>query len=467
MLHGKCGLAAVSLGVFTFTAGLSAGEQTPAAQTPQSVQTATTAPDVVPRADYLELKQEVERLKQHVVSQDKRLAATTQPAAPTAAPATTEQGRGNFSFPSMEADSHAFQTLFAARTEEEYFSPFKIMNPAHIKPDLDMQIGAFRDMNLYIGLETVGRYQAIQQQNVYISGAKQPGIDPGFQDPFANLQFLAQIPDKLDVYFDTYVASRPHASTMYGHEGYILFRQLPDPFNTGATSEIFNYVNVKLGAFDIDFGDGNYHRSNNAFVERNALIANPLVDPNVEEIGGEVYSVKGPIYWLFGVASGTTTEHFDYGGAQPSFHGKIWAYPLPNLRTSVSTYHVDLSESADTSYLFANGRSGGALAAVFGGGDSTPTSDGLRIRTLTAQRPERPPNAGSTAAPNRSITSPRPRMWRPATVSPRPRLSTALDRTGGSIGPRWAAGIGSPTTFSARLNTSTSNTTGSVRPTAW
>lgn len=370
MLHSKCRLAAVTLGVFTLNAGLPAQEQSASAGAPQSAVT-TTAPDSVPREDYLKLKQEVEQLKQHVDLQDKRLAATTQPTAePTAAPIAAEQNHGAFWFPSAETNSQAFQTLFAARSEKEYFSPFSIMNPAHIRPDLDMQIGAYRDMNLYMGLETVGRYQAIQQQNVYISGAKQPGLDPGFQDPFANLQFLAQIPGKLDVYFDTYVASRPHASTMYGHEGYMLFKQLPAPFDTGPGAAIFDYVNVKLGAFDIDFGDGNYHRSNNAFVQRNALITNPLVDPNVEEIGGEIYSIKGPIYWLFGVSSGTTTEHFDYGSAVPAFHGKIWAYPLPNLRTSVSAYRVDLSESADTSYLYANGRSGGALAAVFGGGDN-------------------------------------------------------------------------------------------------
>ena len=90
-------------------------------------------------------------------------------------------------------------------------------------------------------------------------------------------------------------------------------------------------------------------------VQRNPLIGNPLIDPNVEEIGGEVYSIKGPVYWLFGIASGTTTEHFDHG-SQPSFHGKIWGYPLPDLRASVSAYHVDLSESTDTSYLFTNGR---------------------------------------------------------------------------------------------------------------
>ena len=157
---------------------------------------------------------------------------------------------------------------------------------------------------------------------------------------------------------------------MYGHEGYLLFKQLPPPFNSGLGNKLFDYINVKVGAFDIDFGDDNYRRSNNARVQRNPLITNPLVDPNVEEIGGEVYSIKGPVYWLFGMASGTTTEHFDYGGSQPSFHAKLWANPLPDLRTSISAYYVDLSNSADISYLYANGRSGGTLASVLGGGDN-------------------------------------------------------------------------------------------------
>ena len=203
------------------------------------------------------------------------------------------------------------------------------------------------------------------------AAASQAGLNPGFQDPFANLNFLATIPDKMDVYFDMYIASRPHPSTMYGHEGYLLFKQLPVPFggDNGLLGGLFDEINVKVGAFDIDFGDQNYRRSNNARVQRNPLVGNYLIDPNVEEIGGEVYSIKGPIHWLVGLGSGTTTEHFDYGAA-PSFHAKLWGNPLPEVRTSLSMYDGHLGNSADTSYLFVNGRSGGTYAAVFGGGDN-------------------------------------------------------------------------------------------------
>jgi hypothetical protein len=262
-------------------------------------------------------------------------------------------------------------SLFAPRTTAEYFSPFDIMNPAHIRADMPMQIGSLEDLKLYMGLQSVGRFQALQQQNVFIGGVQQAGLDPGIQDPFANLSFLASIPDKLDVYFDLYVASRPHPNTMYAHEGYLLFKQLPAPFEAGPLGQAFNYVNLKVGAFDLDFGDDNYRRSNNARVQRNPLIGNPLIDPNVEELGAELYSIKGPVYWLIGVGSGTTTEYFDYGSSA-SFHGKLWAYPLPDLRTSVSAYHVDLSgtnTANQNSDLYNAGRSGEPFAAVFGGGD--------------------------------------------------------------------------------------------------
>jgi len=291
---------------------------------------------------------------------------------------SSTQPSGSIAMPASESVynlSDTVKTLFAPRTDEVYFSPFDIMNPSHIRPDLSMQIGHYEDLSLLLGVQVAGRMQAISQNNVTSGGVSQQSLNPGFQDPFANLSCMATIPGKLDVYFDLYVASRPHPNTMYAHEGYMLFRQLPAPLDTGALRDVFDYINVKLGAFDIDFGDGNYHRSNNAFVERNPLVGNPLVDPNVEEIGGEVYSVKGPVLWLVGLTNGTTTEHFD-SGSEPAFHGKLWGYPLPEVRTSLSAYHAYLagtSTANENSDLYTAGRSGEPFAALFGGGDDPGT----------------------------------------------------------------------------------------------
>ncbi len=233
---------AISLAALTTVSSLKAESPAPA------VNNADSATQSVPIEDYRALKREVEQLKNRVDSQDKQLAATTQPTTqPAGAKAAIAQSDSSSSFFSNNNVGQEVKTLFAPRNEKEYFSPFEIMDPAHMRADMPMQIGGWQDMNLYMGLQTVGRLQALQQENVSINHVSQAGLDPGFQDPFANLSFLAAIPDKLDVYFDLYVASRPHASTMYGHEGYMLFKQLPAPLDAGPIGGIFDYINVKVG----------------------------------------------------------------------------------------------------------------------------------------------------------------------------------------------------------------------------
>jgi len=379
-------LAAISIAVFTLT-GIVCAQESPAPAGGQGAAVQTTAPaGYVPVDQYNALLQKVDALSQRLDADEKRLPATQQ--VNTAGESSAGQltpGEEQRLAGQDAGDVHiarnldgTVKTLFAPRTDEEYFSPFAKMNPEHMRPDMPFELGSYQDLNVYMGLQTVGRAQALDQHDVGIENTTGPtagsaftsqrGLDPGFQTPFADLTFLGQIPNKMEVYFDEYIASRPHPSTTYGHEGYIVFEGMPAPLDTGPVAKVFDWVNVKVGAFDLDYGDDNYRRSNNARVQSNPLIGNPLVDPNVEEIGGEIYSVKGPIYGLFGVGGGSTTEHFDIG-YQPSVHGKLWAYPVPEVRTSVSAYHVHLDRSADESYLYANGRSGGTFAGVFGNPD--------------------------------------------------------------------------------------------------
>ena len=293
---------------------------------------------------------------------------------------------------------HAIASAFAPPTGENYFSPFSIENPDHMRPDMHMQVAQWEDMKFYIGLQSVGRAQWLTQRNASFSGmaganpdqntlgdpvGTYPGLDPGFQTPNGNLEFFATIPHKLDIYFDLYLASRPDEDKVYGDQGYMVFKQLPGPFSKGPLGDLFKYINVKTGAFDVDFGDQNYHRTNSGFAQRNPLIGNYLVDPNTEEIGVEVYSIKSPIHWLVGLTNGSTRGHFTSPstyGSRPAVHGKIRMYPMRDLRWSISAYYSNLD-----GYSTANGgqppgageghnqimsliRSGGVYAGVFGGG---------------------------------------------------------------------------------------------------
>jgi hypothetical protein len=240
-----------------------------------------------------------------------------------------------------------------------------------------MRIGRMQDIDLFMGLKTAGRFQYLTQKDVYINNKLQGDLDPSFQTAWGDLSFMADIEDgKMLVYADIYISSRPHPSQTYGNEGYILFRQMPDPVPATQflNDTLFEYVNVKVGHFEIDYGDHRYRRSDNAWVQRNLLIGNYLVDPDVEEIGMEVFSKpQWPVKWLFGVSSGTTTENFTEGRGLASVHGKIWVDPIKDLRASISAYYVDHSDTGaggPSGRLYSARRSGGPYGGVWGGGDS-------------------------------------------------------------------------------------------------
>lgn len=262
-------------------------------------------------------------------------------------------------------------TLFAARTQDRYFSQLNRENPAHIRPGMHMLIGRYEELRLYAGLQVESRFQALTQQNAFNNGFPLQQLNPGFQRPYGNLNFLATIPHKLDVFIEVYLESQKHPTYVYAGQGYVLLKALPAPLEHTPLGAVFHFINVKAGAFTIDFGDQNYHRSDNGYVQRNPLIGNALVDPSTEEIGTEVYSVKGPVRWLVGVGTGSTGDHFDYGG-DPGVHGKIWGDPLPGLRLSASAYYADHAGQFNTPFfevsgLYASNRTGGIYNAVFGG----------------------------------------------------------------------------------------------------
>jgi len=258
------------------------------------------------------------------------------------------------------------------------------MTPSFRAEEMDLRVGTFGSIDMYLGLQSAGRFQILDDSDVFVGGVESPNLDPSFQTAWGDLPFMFNIDNgKMLVFFDLYLSSRPHPSTTYGNEGYILIRELPDnlPGNEWINNTIFKFVNVKAGHFEIDFGDAHYRRSDNAWVQRNLLIGNYLVDPDVEEIGMEIFGKDTKFNWLFGLSSGTTTENFVEGRGIASLHGKLWGYPMKDLRLSASGYYVDHSDNPLPSSgppavagtkgsLFSGRRSGGPYGGVMGGGNS-------------------------------------------------------------------------------------------------
>ncbi|HEX2121925.1 MAG TPA: hypothetical protein VHL59_09815 [Thermoanaerobaculia bacterium] len=235
---------------------------------------------------------------------------------------------------------------------------------------------------LFITLNTVGTAQALDHKNAYnAKGELLPEVEPGFQTAFGDLGFVGRFGrnQEIEVVFDMYLSSRNHPSQTYGNEGYIVMRGVPENLASLKFLEpILSKVDVKAGHMLLNFGDGLMHRSNNAIVQNNPLIGNFVVDPNIVSIAMEVFS-KNPEQnrygWVIGISNGTTTEDWNTGRGF-AYHGKLIAYPLSALRTSLSYIAADSSDNPTKAaggsaiQMFTGNRSGERYAGILGGGQA-------------------------------------------------------------------------------------------------
>ncbi len=309
--------------------------------------------------DYQQLKKEVDSLKQ---AQQK----TPQPAAQEMAK-TAEGSRSVEIFPASEIKP-GWERARGPGWMEQGRLEAKSVRIAHMS-----------DIDLYMGLDTLGRVQAIVQDNVKdtvgADGISSRRLRSGFQTAYGNMSFLADFNKQMELYFDIFLADKPHQDRLQGDEGYMLIRELPGPVgDIPLVKMVFEKINVKAGQFETDFGDSHYRRSNNAAVQRNALVGNPIIDPRATEVGMEIYTDEGalpfPVGAMAGFGSGTDTGDFKKGH-QYSLRGKLWGNPMEKLRTSASVYQVDHSgNSSSFTNLFRANRSGGTFAGLFDDGTS-------------------------------------------------------------------------------------------------
>ncbi|HET7435441.1 MAG TPA: hypothetical protein VFN10_12105 [Thermoanaerobaculia bacterium] len=231
---------------------------------------------------------------------------------------------------------------------------------------------------LYITLNTVGTAQALTQKNVYdAKGAKAGELSPGFQTAFGDLGFLGKFGknEEVEMYFDLYMASRNHPSTTYGNQGYLLLHGIPE--NLGSPTllkKVFEKIDIKAGAYLIDFGDQGFHRSNNAIAQNNPLVGNFVIDPNFVSVGAQVQSKPtGKLQWLVGLSNGTNTEDFQ-AGRGVALNAKVAYYPVDAIRLSTSFYRVNHdgtpAGTGSRATLFSGNRSGERYGAVLGGGQA-------------------------------------------------------------------------------------------------
>ena len=127
-------------------------------------------------------------------------------------------------------------------------------------------------------------------------------IGRGFNLADANLSLNMQVADGIRVQLTSYLSSKHHQET-WVKDGYALIDK--SPLDVPILNNIMKYTTLKLGHFEVNYGDQHFRRSDNGNGMYNPFVGNLIIDAFTTEVGGEVYVRTGPWLAMAGLTSGT------------------------------------------------------------------------------------------------------------------------------------------------------------------
>jgi hypothetical protein len=196
----------------------------------------------------------------------------------------------------------------------------------------------------------------------------------GFNNAVANAYLNAQLAPGIRVAMSTYLSARHHQET-WVKDGYLLIDASPIDF--APLNALMNYVTVKAGHFEINYGDTHFRRTDNGNAMYNPFVGNTLLDAFTTEIGGEVYVRNN--WGLIAMVSGLAGESRGMV-TKPDQRSIAWVSKLGFDRQFTKDLRVRLTgstfnqPSATNNTLFAGDRAGSRYYMVLENTTATETA---------------------------------------------------------------------------------------------
>jgi hypothetical protein len=185
------------------------------------------------------------------------------------------------------------------------------------------------------------------------------GLGHGFNNAVANANLDVQLAKGIRVAMTSYLSSRHHNET-WVKDGYIMMDA--SPIDQPILNSIMNHTTLKVGHFEINYGDGHFRRTDNGNAMFNPFIGNYILDAFTTEVGAEANAHDG--WWLVmggmtnGEVRGMTTSP---DKRAPAFLGKVAVDGKPlagtDLRIRLALSAISQAHSASQT-LYGGDRGG-------------------------------------------------------------------------------------------------------------
>ena len=199
-------------------------------------------------------------------------------------------------------------------------------------------------------------------------------IGHGFNTAVANGYLNAQVAPGIRVAMTSYLSARHHNES-WVKDGYALIDA--SPIDVPLFNSLMKYMTLKIGHFEINYGDEHFRRTDNGQSMFNPFVGNLITDAFTTEIGGEVYLRAHGFLGMASVTGGEVKGSVETPQSRsPAYIGKL-GYDKQltqdiRFRLTSSVYKKDRSAS---NTLFTGDRGGSRYFDILENTTSTTTAN--------------------------------------------------------------------------------------------
>lgn len=146
-------------------------------------------------------------------------------------------------------------------------------------------------------------------------------IGSGFNNAVANLYMHAQLAKGMRLQLTSYLSSRHH-NEYWVKDGFLQVDE--SPFDVPLLNSIMKYTTLKIGHFQVNYGDMQFRRSDNGQAMYNPLVGNAIMDAFNTEIGTEVIVQRNGFLGVIAATNGEIRGRVDVPDDRaPAIYAKL------------------------------------------------------------------------------------------------------------------------------------------------
>lgn len=178
---------------------------------------------------------------------------------------------------------------------------------------------AYNGFALQWGAAFTQQFQGLDHETG--SSATLMPIGNGFNNATANLYMNAQVAPGIRVHLTTYLSSRHHPEA-YVKDGFLQIDESPIDFPL--FHSLMKYTTLKIGHFQVNYGDYQFRRTDNGNAMYNPLVGNLVLEAFTTEVGTEVIVQRNGLFGVLAATGGEIKGRVDRPDDRgPAFMAKV------------------------------------------------------------------------------------------------------------------------------------------------